>query len=93
MLARMSSLEIAEWKAFERAFGPIGNEWRDATQAAVLEQLQFLLSAWSSDFEPKPWPRPDGTVPDVDSDADVVYDGSETYVDPDDEDDEEGDAF
>lgn len=43
----MSSYELSQWMAFERAHGPIGSEWSDEALAAVQEQLQqlsYLLS-------------------------------------------------
>lgn len=43
----MSSREMAQWMAFERAHGPIGTEWSDEALAAIQEQLQqlsYLLS-------------------------------------------------
>lgn len=43
----MDSREYSQWMAFERAHGPIGNEWSDEALAAIQEQLQqlsYLLS-------------------------------------------------
>lgn len=39
MLAHIDSYELTEWMAFERAFGPIGNEWRDYALGAIHQQL------------------------------------------------------
>lgn len=39
MLTCIDSYELTEWMAFERAFGPIGNEWRDHALGAIHQQL------------------------------------------------------
>lgn len=44
--------------AFERAFGPIGNEWRDEALASIQEQLQILRSCLGDDSDKEPMPRP-----------------------------------
>lgn len=61
MLACIDSPEIAEWMAFERAFGPIGHEWRDEMLASIHEQLQmlnFLYGAVNSEEDENPVPEP-----------------------------------
>lgn len=43
----MDSREYSQWMAFERAYGPVGNEWSDEALASIQEQLQqlsYLLS-------------------------------------------------
>jgi hypothetical protein len=47
MLHSMSSMEYSQWMAFERAHGPIGDEWSNEALAQIQEQLQqlsYLLS-------------------------------------------------
>jgi hypothetical protein len=41
VLTRTSSRELTEWIAYERLYGPVGNEWRDELQASIHELLQF----------------------------------------------------
>ena len=68
LLARIDSYELSEWVAYERAFGPLGSEWRDETLASVQEQLQ--MSNWlygeahweDNPIEIEPWPRPAGLL-------------------------------
>lgn len=40
MLARIDSRELAEWEAFERAFGPLDYSWRDDMLARLHEIMQ-----------------------------------------------------
>jgi hypothetical protein len=42
MLHSMDSMEYAQWRAFERANGPINGEWDSSALAAIQEQLQQL---------------------------------------------------
>ncbi len=58
MLLRISALEIAEWQAFERAFGPIGREYADNTLADIHEQLQVLVRLTGEQYEDNPAPMP-----------------------------------
>lgn len=37
-----SSREMSEWMAYEKAFGPIDDEWRDSTLAEIHELLQHI---------------------------------------------------
>jgi hypothetical protein len=61
----MSSYELSQWMAFERAHGPIGDEWSNEALAQIQEQLQqlsYLLS--QAKFTDKthrkgPVPRPE----------------------------------
>jgi hypothetical protein len=63
MLNRISSYELTQWDAYERATGPLGGRYSDETLAAIQEQLQltcYLLGAqWEENPapQPKPWPR------------------------------------
>jgi hypothetical protein len=41
MLNHIDSYELTEWMAFERAFGPMGTEWRDYALGAIYQQLQM----------------------------------------------------
>lgn len=54
----MDSLEITEWKAFERAHGPIGREWEHETLASIQEQIQFLTRVVGGQYEENPAPEP-----------------------------------
>jgi hypothetical protein len=48
MLNRISSYELTQWDAYERATGPLGGRYSDETLAAIQEQLQltcYLLGA------------------------------------------------
>lgn len=40
MLASLTSRELSEWSAYERAYGPIDNDWRDETLAQIHELMQ-----------------------------------------------------
>lgn len=42
-LARISSLELTEWAAYERAYGPINDRWRDDVLAMIHEALQQIM--------------------------------------------------
>lgn len=62
---RISSYELTEWQAFERAYGPLGSGYSDDMLAAIHEKLQELLyltgGLWSSDNTvnaPQRVPRP-----------------------------------
>lgn len=54
----MDSLEVAEWKAFERAHGPIGREWEHETLASIQELLQNLCRLMGGQYEENPAPEP-----------------------------------
>ncbi|MFJ4828390.1 hypothetical protein ACIP79_00390 [Streptomyces sp. NPDC088747] len=70
LLARIDSHELAEWAAYERFAGPVGNQWRDEVFASLHEQGQALNrmtgAAHFTDKkhrknpapEPKHYPRP-----------------------------------
>lgn len=79
MLARLSSSEISMWRAYERAFGPLDNRYRDDTLAAMHEMLQaqrhFMGEVWAESGknpipEPKQLPRPDELYTRSDPDED-----------------------
>lgn len=66
LLERTDSLELAEWRAFERALGPVGRQYSDGALAHIHEQLQaiaYLLGAQAGDenpvSQPQHYPRPD----------------------------------
>lgn len=44
--------------AFERAFGPLGDEWRDEALIGIHDQLQILGAVMGSDLERTQFPRP-----------------------------------
>lgn len=43
VLATHTALELGEWNAYERAFGPIDGDWRDENAAQINELLQAIL--------------------------------------------------
>lgn len=43
VLATHSSWELSEWMAYEKAYGPIDDDWRDNTLGEVHELLQGLV--------------------------------------------------
>ena len=51
LLASLSAHEIAEWKAFERAFGPLGRSHVEEKLAEIHETLHLLISAHAKDYE------------------------------------------
>ena len=65
LLERFDSLELAQWRAYELALGPIGRQYSEGALAAIHEQLQtvcYLLGAQAEDNpvpEPQHFPRPD----------------------------------
>lgn len=75
MLARMTSRQLSEWMAFEKADGPIGGQYEQEVLASIHEQLQaiahLLGAAHFTDKEhpdnpvPEPirYPRPDEVFP------------------------------
>lgn len=74
VLAIHSSLELAEWMAYEKAFGPIDDEWRDNTLAEVHELLQGILhitasanskDGTSAETKPKHFIRPSEVWPEI----------------------------
>lgn len=66
LLERFDSLELAQWRAYEIALGPIGRQYSDGALAHIHEQLQnisYLLGAQAGDDNPvtppQHYPRPD----------------------------------
>jgi len=60
LLDRFDSLELAEWRAFERALGPIGKEYSEGALAQIHEVLQgilYLLGAQCGEDNPAPRPQ------------------------------------
>jgi hypothetical protein len=49
MLARIPSYELTEWKAYERAFGPLGQFYETDVMAAMHEQLQHIAALLTQD--------------------------------------------
>lgn len=84
MIASMSSRELAEWIAYERATGPLGPQWRDEAAAALHEQLQVLCAISAEDYDRNPYPRPHETYIPEDDDEIDVYIGGEDEDDDDD---------
>lgn len=64
MLAVVSSTELAEWEAYERAFGPIGKRYGEEALANIADTLAALLRLTGEQYEdnpvpiPKKYPRP-----------------------------------
>lgn len=58
MLDRIDSHEISEWMAFERAYGPLGDEWSNEALAAIYDQLQVLCAVMGSDADRVPLRKP-----------------------------------
>ena len=58
MLAVVSSTELAEWEAYERAFGPIGKHYGDEALANIADTLAILLRLYGDQFEENPVPIP-----------------------------------
>ena len=60
LLERFDSLEIAEWRAFERALGPIGPQYSEGALAHIHEVLQgilYMLGAQAGEDNPAPKPQ------------------------------------
>ena len=68
LLDSVTAFELSEWEAYERAFGPLGPQYRDNALAEIHEQLQmiaYILGAANTGKdqdnpvpEPKQVPRP-----------------------------------
>jgi hypothetical protein len=65
LLSRISSYELAEWEAYERANGPLGNDYMNEALASLHEAIQlntFVIGMGYGDENPveKPikYPRP-----------------------------------
>ena len=65
MLAVVSSRELAEWEAYERAYGPIGKRYSEEALANIADTLAILLRHYGEQFDenpvpvPRKYPRPD----------------------------------
>ena len=57
-MERIDSHELAEWQAYERAFGPIGTVYNDDVLAAIHEQLQTGNFLAGAQMEENPIPQP-----------------------------------
>lgn len=49
MLERISSYELSEWEAYERAFGPLGDAYSQNKLADLHELMQAVLLSLSTD--------------------------------------------
>lgn len=84
LLSRTSSIELTEWQAYERAFGPLGKQYSDDMLAQIHEQLQLMAkllgAALVDDANKNPIPNPQRVPrpPDL-------------FKQPDDEEDDESD--
>lgn len=58
LLYALDSREIAEWQAFERAYGPLGRSYGDEKLAEIHETLQLLISVHAKGYEPQRSTRP-----------------------------------
>lgn len=58
LLRSLSAHEVAEWKAFERAYGPLGRDYGNEKLAEIHETLQQLISVQATNYEPKRSTRP-----------------------------------
>lgn len=90
MLARISSLELSEWEAYERHAGPLGGAWEAEALAGIHEKLQQIAriqgAAHFTDKkhkknpvpEPKHYPRPFEIfeTPELEEDEDDQFDDS-----------------
>lgn len=59
MLRHVDSLELSEWIAYERAYGPLDDKWTAGALIAIYEQLQLanrLEAAKRTDEVPDPIP-------------------------------------
>jgi len=50
LLARTSSHELSEWRAYEREFGPLGPERGDVHQALISHTIAASLSTGKTKF-------------------------------------------
>lgn len=60
MLARISSQELAEWRAYEKAFGPVGHQYSDRMlgQLHELGQINNRMIGMQYSTNPAPVPTP-----------------------------------
>lgn len=61
LLNNVSSQELAEWEAYERALGPVGRQYDQDMLARIHEQLQMLtyvVGATNSEKDKNPVPEP-----------------------------------
>jgi|SRR6476661_4951300 len=54
LLTNVDSYELAEWQAYEHAFGPLGKTYIETTLAEIQEQLQILNVLTGSQYEENP---------------------------------------
>lgn len=80
LLSTVDSFELSEWIAYEKAFGPLGNDYTHEVLASMHELQQALLHLYGAQLErnpipvPKRFPRPDEAFQnfDLDYDPEVV---------------------
>lgn len=58
MLSVVPSHELAEWEAYERAFGPLGKSYTNEVLANVSDSLAVLLRLYGEQFDDNPIPIP-----------------------------------
>jgi hypothetical protein len=58
VLARHSAMELAEWAAYEHAYGPLDGAWRDEVMAQMHELTQLVAYLSGCQFEENPAPKP-----------------------------------
>lgn len=58
MLERTSSYELSEWQAYEKANGPLGPQYVQATMASMHRQLMTIAWLLGAQFEENPAPEP-----------------------------------
>jgi hypothetical protein len=60
LLTSLSSRELADWIAYERVAGPIGDGWMSEAVASINELIQQLviLTAQDKSMEVQHFPRP-----------------------------------
>lgn len=60
MLQCVDSRELAEWQAYEMAYGPLGNDYQNDLLAAIAERLHvgnYLFG--KANFKDSPIPEPE----------------------------------
>lgn len=53
-----TSYEIAEWRAYEQAFGPINGHWQNETLAQIHELMQTMAHMAGARYDENPVPVP-----------------------------------
>lgn len=84
LLRSMDSLEVSEWQAYERAFGPLGTTYSDDMLAHIHEQLQLLTHVLGAVNTPKGEENPVPAPKDVPRPPDVYQKAQEAAAKKDD---------